>query len=111
MVEKQLARSDSKKLRDFDWDSDESTAETLLAGSFSDKEEHKDMVRRLTRALAHIRGHKKLRETVEKCRAIPYDPACEEHEKKLMRLWALLKPDEELKNRKTLQWQKIGFQG
>lgn len=39
-----------------------------------------------------------------------YDSEDEEHEEKLNRLWKLLKPDEKLRDRKTDQWQEIGFQ-
>jgi len=114
LVEQLLDQSKSEKLREFDWDSEDDSKEAekiLSVDDFSDEQEHKDMVRRLTLSFGQIRGHKKLREAVEQRRAIAYDPTNQEHEKKLLKLWKLLKPGEELDARKTLQWQLIGFQG
>lgn len=111
LVEKELSRSNSENLRQFEWDSDTTVAEQLLSGSFTDKLERTDMVKRLSMVLSQIRGNKKLREQVEVCRSTTYDSKSQEHEKKLLQLWELLKPDEKLLSRKTLQWQTIGFQG
>jgi hypothetical protein len=69
------------------------------------------MVRRLALSLSNIRGHKKLREVVEERRSTNYDSNNAEHEKQLLKLWDLLKPNEKLNSRKSLQWQEIGFQG
>lgn len=111
LVEQQLERSSFEKLRQIEWESDTREAEQLLANSFTDKDEHTDMVRRLALSLGQIRGQKKLRELVESRRSTTYDSKSQDHEKQLLSLWALLKPDEELLSRKTLQWQAIGFQG
>ncbi|CAG8821050.1 76_t:CDS:2, partial [Dentiscutata erythropus] len=40
-----------------------------------------------------------------------YDTKNKLHEKKLLKLWELLMPDEVLQNRYGEQWTKIGFQG
>ncbi|KAI6191989.1 ELMO domain-containing protein [Aphelenchoides bicaudatus] len=111
LVEQQIARSSSEKLRHVNWESDTKEATQLLSGSFPDKNQHIDMVRRLAFSLGQIRGSKKLREQVESCRSTTYDSNNKEHEEKLLQLWTLLKPEEKLTNRKTLQWQSIGFQG
>ena len=48
---------------------------------------------------------------VEGLRLQQYNTRNEDHEKQLLRLWKLLKPNEELEDRKSDQWQSIGFQG
>lgn len=97
---------------DWDTDSDLDKADELLKDNFlEDKQQREDMVRKLSLSFSHIRGNKRLRESVEKLRSTAYDVNNPEHEKKLMKLWSLLKPNEKLISRKSLQWQEIGFQG
>jgi len=43
--------------------------------------------------------------------AIPYDNLNKDHEKLLLRLWSLLKPDMRLSSRISSEWGEIGFQG
>lgn len=57
-----------------------------------------------------IWGYRRLFEVVENIRTTSYDCSNYEHERKLMRLWELLMPDEKLESRVTKQWQDIGFQ-
>ncbi|KAI9594889.1 Engulfment/cell motility [Syncephalis fuscata] len=40
-----------------------------------------------------------------------YDSTVGSHERKLLKLWDILMPNEKLDARQSLQWQKIGFQG
>ncbi|KAM3728065.1 ELMO domain-containing protein [Dirofilaria immitis] len=65
----------------------------------------------LKRSLSQIRGYRELCDHVEKMCKEKYDPENEIHEKRLLKLWELLMPTEDLKGRMTDQWQKIGFQG
>lgn len=48
---------------------------------------------------------------IENLRITQYDSDDLLHEKKLLDLWNLLMPDNQLENRITKQWQTIGFQG
>lgn len=43
--------------------------------------------------------------------ATKYDPVNVNHEKKLMELWNLLRPNIQLQSRRSKQWIQIGFQG
>jgi len=43
--------------------------------------------------------------------AIKYDSQVQSHEDSLIQLWSLYLPGEKREARKTLQWQKLGFQG
>lgn len=40
---------------------------------------------------------------------IKYDKTNTQHEAELMKLWAILKPEKELKSRVSNEWQEIGF--
>ncbi|VDK27247.1 unnamed protein product, partial [Anisakis simplex] len=79
------------------------------------------MKEKLRGVLSQIRGYRELCTLVEARRLEKYDKENMHHEKsfivedvivilRLIRLWDLLMPNEKLKNRKTKQWQKIGFQ-
>nr|ACO15220.1 ELMO domain-containing protein 1 [Caligus clemensi] len=72
---------------------------------------HKQFVDSLRGCLTQILGYKSLVEIVESMRSVPYDSDNLEHEKKLVDLWELLRPDFPLSKRVTKQWQDIGFQG
>ncbi|XP_072939394.1 ELMO domain-containing protein 2 [Epargyreus clarus] len=63
------------------------------------------------RCLEQIWCYKQLMNEVEDIRKTQFDSNNSEHEDKLMRLWSLLVPNEELEARVTKQWQDIGFQG
>jgi hypothetical protein len=43
--------------------------------------------------------------------AAPYNSEDPEHEQKLLLLWEITFPKEELLERKSTQWSKLGFQG
>ena len=61
--------------------------------------------------LSKILSYNKLLTKCDEIRSVPFNEENEEHEKMLMSVWNLLKPDEELENRYTKQWGEIGFQG
>jgi len=61
--------------------------------------------------LRMIAGYRFLTDSVEVERAILYDTSNPEHEELLLKLWSLLKPGEELRERVSYQWTEIGFQG
>ncbi|KAI8424291.1 hypothetical protein MSG28_002841 [Choristoneura fumiferana] len=63
------------------------------------------------RCLAQIWSYRLLLEEVEEMRKTHYDSSLPEHEEKLLKLWSLLVPNEDLESRVTKQWQYIGFQG
>ncbi|MFH4975891.1 hypothetical protein AB6A40_002600 [Gnathostoma spinigerum] len=63
------------------------------------------------KSLAQIRGIRRLCAVVEELRAEKYDRNNPKHEKKLLKLWQLLMPNVELCDRKSSQWEEIGFQG
>uniref|UniRef100_A0A914ER53 ELMO domain-containing protein n=1 Tax=Acrobeloides nanus TaxID=290746 RepID=A0A914ER53_9BILA len=111
-IEEIFRNHSNTKLRNLEWDSGEETeeAEGLLV-DINENEKRIDFSRRLADKMRQIKGYQKLCDEVEKHRLVVYDNANPEHEKKLMRLWKLMKTDEELKSRKTNQWQSIGFQG
>ncbi|VDK69394.1 unnamed protein product [Litomosoides sigmodontis] len=73
-------------------------------------EQFRDMRDVLRRSLSQIRGYRELCDRTEKMRKEKYDCKNENHEKRLLKLWELLMPKEDLKARMTDQWQKIGFQ-
>ncbi|XP_044727069.1 ELMO domain-containing protein 2 [Chrysoperla carnea] len=58
-----------------------------------------------------IWGYKQMYHEIENLRTTQYSSENLEHEAKLLQLWRLLRPDEELENRISKQWQDIGFQG
>ncbi|VDN34661.1 unnamed protein product [Gongylonema pulchrum] len=76
-----------------------------------DKKQFKQLKDTLRRSLSQIQGYRELCDIVESMRKEKYDPENEQHEKRLLKLWDLLMPDEDLEGRKSEQWQKIGFQG
>ena len=43
--------------------------------------------------------------------SLKYNPTDRRDERMLFQLWELMKPDEQLTNMISLQWQDIGFQG
>ncbi|CAD5234285.1 unnamed protein product [Bursaphelenchus xylophilus] len=112
-VEWALRRNSSARLQNYDWESGNETdeADGLLEDEVSDYEYRADLAKKLSNSLKILKGYKKLISEVEERRSELYDPENEEHERKLLRLWRLLKPDEELTARKSKQWQEVGFQG
>uniref|UniRef100_A0AAF5PML7 ELMO domain-containing protein n=1 Tax=Wuchereria bancrofti TaxID=6293 RepID=A0AAF5PML7_WUCBA len=76
-----------------------------------DNEQFSEMKDVLKRSLSQIRGYRELRDHVERMCKERYDRENEIHEKRLLKLWELLMPMENLEARMTNQWQKIGFQG
>ncbi|KAL3990113.1 ELMO/CED-12 family protein [Acanthocheilonema viteae] len=76
-----------------------------------DNEQFEEMRDVLKRSLGQIRGYRELCDHVEEMCREKYDPKNEAHEKRLLKLWELLMPKEDLEARLTDQWQKIGFQG
>jgi hypothetical protein len=111
-LEDAFRKHKDERLREFAWSSGEETevAHGLLP-SIDDEDQKHDYKKQLARSMRQIRGYTKLCDEVESRRSIPYDSKNESHEKLLLKLWRLLKPDEELKTRRTNQWQDIGFQG
>ncbi|XP_063533122.1 ELMO domain-containing protein 2 [Cydia strobilella] len=63
------------------------------------------------RCLEQIWSYRMLVQEVEEMRKTPYDCKIPDHEEKLLKLWSLLVPNEDLESRVTKQWQYIGFQG
>lgn len=61
--------------------------------------------------LSKILSYNKVLKNCDEVRSIPFNEETKEHEMMLMKLWNLLKPNEELKERYTSQWGEIGFQG
>lgn len=62
------------------------------------------------RCLAQIWSYRLLLEEVEEMRKTHYNSSLPEHEEKLLKLWSMLVPNEDLESRVTKQWQYIGFQ-
>uniref|UniRef100_F1L1T9 ELMO domain-containing protein 2 n=1 Tax=Ascaris suum TaxID=6253 RepID=F1L1T9_ASCSU len=69
------------------------------------------MSERMEKVMSQIRGYRELCALVEARRLEKYDVENVTHEKRLLRLWDILMPEEKLTGRVTKQWQKIGFQG
>lgn len=65
----------------------------------------------LTASLEQIYGYNLLVGEAESLRRTPYSSDDNNHEKLLLTLWTLLKPDVLLSSRITKQWTEIGFQG
>lgn len=72
---------------------------------------HVDFGPALTTCIETIWSYRRLYADIEDIRKVQFDSSDREHEKKLLKLWRLLMPDEPLKSRITKQWQDIGFQG
>uniref|UniRef100_A0AC34FWR7 ELMO domain-containing protein n=1 Tax=Panagrolaimus sp. ES5 TaxID=591445 RepID=A0AC34FWR7_9BILA len=110
-IEEALRKHENERLREFAWSSgDETEVAHGLLPSIKDEDQRHDYKKMLARSMRQIRGYTKLCDEVEARRSIPYDSKNESHEKLLLKLWNLLKPDEELTSRKSNQWQDIGFQ-
>lgn len=71
---------------------------------------HGSFVISFRRCLEQIWSYRLLMNDIEKLRETQFDSANPEHEEKLLKLWSLLVPNENLKMRITKQWQYIGFQ-
>lgn len=71
---------------------------------------HPDFAKMLSNSIETIWSYRRLYATVEATRTTPYDSARPDHETKLLKLWRLLMPEQELEARITKQWQDIGFQ-
>lgn len=71
---------------------------------------HPDFAPIFANCIETILGYRRLYARVELTRSIQYDSNNPEHEIKLLKLWELLMPDQELEARITKQWQDIGFQ-
>ncbi|XP_050520860.1 ELMO domain-containing protein 2 [Daktulosphaira vitifoliae] len=65
----------------------------------------------LGQCVDNIWSYIQLIEEIKATAAIKYDCCNDVHEKSLFLLWDELKPDDQLENRVTKQWQDIGFQG
>ena len=61
--------------------------------------------------LSKILSYNKLLTKCDEIRSVSYNEENEDHEKMLLKLWHMLKPDEDLEDRYTKQWGEIGFQG
>lgn len=111
-IEQALKSHKDEAFRALAWSSGEETcvAERLLPG-IEDKDQKTDFSKALAQSMRQIKGYNKLCDQVESRRLILYDSKNEEHEKELMKLWELIKPNENLKSRRSNQWQDIGFQG
>ncbi|KAI9290676.1 hypothetical protein K502DRAFT_353740 [Neoconidiobolus thromboides FSU 785] len=68
-------------------------------------------VQRLKFGITNIQKCRRLSIKINQMAATKYDKENKKHEFELIKLWKLLKPEEELSNRKSKQWQSIGFQG
>lgn len=82
----------------------------VLRGKRIDARIHPGMGPALRGCMQQIWQLRHLRLAVEEQRCQPYDAACAEHERRLLRLWELLCPAVALEARCTKQWQDIGFQ-
>lgn len=71
---------------------------------------HPNFPRMLGDSLETIWSYRRLCATIEEIRATSFDCYNVEHEVKLLKLWDLLMPGQELESRVTKQWQDIGFQ-
>lgn len=72
---------------------------------------HKQFYDSLASSLHQILGYRQLKYEVEKTRQIPYASEIVAHEEKLLKLWLLLVPEQQLTTRISKQWGMIGFQG
>jgi len=90
----------------------EAYEEILIKKKFYDDNSEKTKEAKvLMRCILRLKETYELQEILTKRANIAYDSSNQEHEKKLIELWTLLKGDEKLNSRKSEQWQTIGFQG
>lgn len=71
---------------------------------------HSPFISSFRRSVQQIWMYKQLLQEVEQLRTTAFDSSNDEHEEKLLSLWAKLVPDQILESRVTKQWQFIGFQ-
>jgi hypothetical protein len=76
----------------------------LIFGALSDSER-----RILVKRIEIAEKYNSQKNSIISIAATPYDKKNTRMEEELKSLWNLLKPDEELANRITNDWQKIGF--
>lgn len=62
------------------------------------------------KCVEQIWSYRNLIDDVEDLRKTQFNSNNVDHEQKLLRLWTLLVPNEDLENRVSKQWQYIGFQ-
>lgn len=72
---------------------------------------HVKFIKSLDRSIELIWCYNQLVNEISALTRIQYDASIAEHEKKLIKLWCLLKPNVPLEGRVSKQWQEIGFQG
>lgn len=72
---------------------------------------HPDFGPTLAVCIESIWSYRRLCADIEDIRRTPFDCNNPDHENKLLKLWRLLMPNQELDGRITKQWQEIGFQG
>jgi len=111
-IEQRLREYPNAKISSFDWDTgDESEAADAILEQNVDPERREEIAKALASKMRQIKGYRRLCDESEKRRLERYNSGDPKHEKLLMRLWDLLRPDEPLVSRKNAQWQYIGFQG
>lgn len=86
----------------------EKSVRTVLKVKRINPTNHVAFIRNFSRCVEHIWGYKQLYHIVEELRLTQFDSSCENHERKLTRLWNGLCPDVPLEGRITKQWQDIG---
>ncbi|XP_008560922.1 ELMO domain-containing protein 2 [Microplitis demolitor] len=89
----------------------EDAIRTVLLAKKINPTAHPDFARSFGKCVELIWGYRQLISGIEELRKTGYDSDNPEHELLLLKLWNLLKPDEQLEARVTKQWQDIGFQG
>ncbi|KAK2712490.1 ELMO domain-containing protein 2-like [Artemia franciscana] len=72
---------------------------------------HQQFVISLEKCIQQIWSYRQLLNDLESLRTTSYNSENSEHEEKLIKLWKSLRPNEELSDRISRQWQEIGFQG
>ncbi|XP_065557198.1 ELMO domain-containing protein 1-like isoform X4 [Artemia franciscana] len=72
---------------------------------------HQQFVISLEKCIQKIWSYRQLLNDLESLRTTSYNSENSEHEEKLIKLWKSLRPNEELSDRISRQWQEIGFQG
>uniref|UniRef100_A0A0K0FQ21 ELMO domain-containing protein n=1 Tax=Strongyloides venezuelensis TaxID=75913 RepID=A0A0K0FQ21_STRVS len=112
-VEEYFKNCDSETYRLLEWESgdDSDEASKFLEHEDEDLDLDEDIKDRLKVSMKQIKAYHLLICLVESWRTKKYDSDNESHEKKLYELWSLLKDGEELTDRRSRQWEDIGFQG